>query len=299
MILHFLSSFASTLRGRLILLIALATLPTILFIFFVADQERNWALQRTREEANFFVKLIGREHLYQIAGAKSLLQWLSEKLVKEPDATFITDPTFLSSLLAGYPQVGNIAILTAGGDVVNSAHPVSGHINMSSNGAIERALQSIEIETGAYVIGPIVKRPLLHLAKSVRDRDGSVRWLVFVAIDLDWLNAITEKIEQPSRHVLLIVDRNGTVLANSSKDGESEFAAGKSVRLHTTDSKIILVVEDNGVGMNSADDTTEKLGIIGMQERARLVDGTFLIESEKGKGTRIKVEIPRSLEQLP
>ena len=38
--------------------------------------------------------------------------------------------------------------------------------------------------------------------------------------------------------------------------------------------------------------TEGKLGLIGMQERARLLGGTFSIESRLGKGTSIVAEIP-------
>jgi two-component system sensor histidine kinase NreB len=34
------------------------------------------------------------------------------------------------------------------------------------------------------------------------------------------------------------------------------------------------------------------LGILGMQERARLINGTFSVQSEVGKGTTVTVEVP-------
>ncbi len=222
-------SFASTLRGRLILLICLATLPTLLFIFFIADQERARVLERTGHESKYLVNLIAREHLYQISGARGLLRWFTDKMQGEPSKTLVQDSKFLESLLAGYPQLANIVILSADGDVVNSAYPFAGDVNMASYGAIERALQSTDIETGGYVIGPIVKRPLLHLAKAVKDRKGKVRWVVFVAIDLGWWKSLAEKIELPSEHTLLIVDRDGTILANSGKSNREAFPPGSQI----------------------------------------------------------------------
>lgn len=211
------------------MLICLATLPTLLFTFFIVDQERTRALERTRHESQYLVNLIAREHLYQVSGARGLLRWLTDRMKGEPSKTLVQDSKFLESLLAGYPQLANIAILSANGDVVNSAYPVSGEVNMASYGAIERALRSTDIETGGYVIGPIVKRPLLHLAKAVKDRHGKVRWVVFVAIDLGWWKSVAEKIELPSEHKLLIVDRDGTILANSDKDDHQVFPAGSRI----------------------------------------------------------------------
>jgi hypothetical protein len=89
--------------------------------------------------------------------------------------------------LAGYPQLANIAVLTPEGDVIGSAHPLSGPVNMYDYDAIRRTLQSRDIEVGVYVMGPIVNRPILHLAYAVPSAMGAVQYVVFVAIDLSGL----------------------------------------------------------------------------------------------------------------
>ncbi|HNB23169.1 MAG: HAMP domain-containing protein [Candidatus Obscuribacterales bacterium] len=220
-----LKSFFSTLRGRLILLICVATLPAMLFIFIIAQQERESALTRAQSEAHYFVDLIAREHLYQMLGAKSLLRWLTDKMEKASGSTLKSnfDSDFLSSLLAGYPQLINIAILSKSGEVMSSACSFPKGINMSNYSAIQRSLGSREVETGGYTIGPIVRRPLVHLARSVRDRTGSVLCVVFVAVDLKWLNEMTERVRAPAQHTLFIVDRNGTVLARSNPCNTDEY----------------------------------------------------------------------------
>jgi len=61
--------------------------------------------------------------------------------------------------------------------------------------------------------------------------------------------------------------------------------------------KIILAVSDNGKGFELPRRigdlaVTGKLGLIGMQERARLAGGSLRIQSESGQGTRVVVELP-------
>lgn len=147
------------------MLVCLATLPAILFAFYIADNERTAVLTRMEEDAHHIVSLISREHFYQMNGAESLLHWLADRLAREQDDIIVKeDSALLPALLAGYPQLANIAILTPEGDVVGSAHPLPAPLNMHDYSAIRRALSSSEIETGAYIIGPIVKRPILHLA---------------------------------------------------------------------------------------------------------------------------------------
>jgi two-component system sensor histidine kinase DegS len=63
------------------------------------------------------------------------------------------------------------------------------------------------------------------------------------------------------------------------------------------DDYIRLTVRDNGKGFRLDQlDLHSKdkggMGLIGMQERLRLVNGQFLVESEPGKGTTIRATIP-------
>lgn len=179
------------------------------------------------------VNVASREHLYQIRGAKSLLRQISQSLESEGSVALSNDPTYLRNLLSGYPQLGNIAVLGPQGNVLNSAQPLPGPINMSNYEAIQRAMRSDGIETGVYVIGPIVKRPLLHLAKAVKDRSGLVRCVIFVALDLDYMKKLFQKFELPPGYVMLIVDRDGTILANSSSgtgSTENDYQPGVRIK---------------------------------------------------------------------
>ena len=81
-----------------------------------------------------------------------------------------------------------------------------------------------------------------------------------------------------------------------------------NVRRHSQASRVVTVVEfgegrvritvkDNGQGVELPGTTgdlagTGKLGLIGMHERARLLDGTLTVRSEPGKGTTVTVDVP-------
>jgi signal transduction histidine kinase len=60
---------------------------------------------------------------------------------------------------------------------------------------------------------------------------------------------------------------------------------------------LTLIIKDNGQGFSIPQRTSDlalsgKLGIIGMRERARLIEGTIILQSEKGAGTTITLRIP-------
>jgi signal transduction histidine kinase len=66
-----------------------------------------------------------------------------------------------------------------------------------------------------------------------------------------------------------------------------------TVRLREADGGLLLAVSDDGVGFEPA--STGKgmhLGLAGMRERLRLVDGSLDIESAPGQGTTIVAWVP-------
>jgi signal transduction histidine kinase len=65
------------------------------------------------------------------------------------------------------------------------------------------------------------------------------------------------------------------------------------VSLRGTPDEIQLEVRDRGVGFDVERANQDRgLGLVSMQERVHLVDGTFLIESKVGSGTRILARVP-------
>lgn len=59
----------------------------------------------------------------------------------------------------------------------------------------------------------------------------------------------------------------------------------------TWDSQLTIVVTDNGKGF-SADEQPKGLGLFNMQNRARVLHGTFIIESNTSSGTKATLTVP-------
>jgi two-component system sensor histidine kinase UhpB len=73
-------------------------------------------------------------------------------------------------------------------------------------------------------------------------------------------------------------------------------ATNVMVRLQQKPEAIALTIKDNGKGFDIdeilTDHQRERIGILGMKERASMVGGSLSIQSRKGHGTQIFVEIP-------
>ncbi len=70
-------------------------------------------------------------------------------------------------------------------------------------------------------------------------------------------------------------------------------SAAAKVELRSGENELCLIVSDQGCGFDSTMATVNgSLGLVSMRERVRLVRGQISIESHKGEGTQIKVQIP-------
>ena len=65
------------------------------------------------------------------------------------------------------------------------------------------------------------------------------------------------------------------------------------------DEQLSISVQDDGVGFDTSAIPSGHYGLLGIQERVRLVNGCFEIESETGKGTIVTIQIPLNSSPLP
>jgi two-component system CheB/CheR fusion protein len=133
--------------------------------------------------------------------------------------------------------------------------------------------------------------------------------------DLGLESAVNNYVREWSQHFEILAEFHSTGFDDKRLDPEIEInlyrisqealnnifkhaqASHVSVILELRKEKVVLIVEDNGKGFSSKDNifvpsTGKGLGLIGMRERAALVDGKLEIESDHGKGTTIFALVP-------
>lgn len=65
------------------------------------------------------------------------------------------------------------------------------------------------------------------------------------------------------------------------------------VKLELAEGRLLLQISDNGIGFDARKVKDKKtLGLIGMQERSKIIHGDIRISSKPGKGTSIEINIP-------
>jgi len=98
----------------------------------------------------------------------------------------------------------------------------------------------------------------------------------------------------PSETELVMFRIAQEALSNVRKHAE---ASKVGVTVEADASNIKMTIADNGIGFSVArltDDLARqgKLGVLGMEERARLIGGDLEIKSEPGIGTTVILEVP-------
>lgn len=120
-------------------------------------------------------------------------------------------------------------------------------------------------------------------------------------IAMDFFSAGLAGLELPQDapvHVFRMVQE---ALNNIRRHANAETVKVRLVASHPT---LIIRVEDDGQGFDVAESfgsslSKMRMGLMSIRERARLLGGQAEIESVPGKGTRIVVEIPLTLQRSP
>jgi PAS domain S-box-containing protein len=102
------------------------------------------------------------------------------------------------------------------------------------------------------------------------------------------------EINQQQSHVFYRILQES--LNNIAKHANASLV---KIQLYNEGNKLILEINDNGKGFDiNSIGRNDSYGIIGMKERAVLLQGTLDIRSEVGQGTRVRVEIPYGIKKL-
>lgn len=83
-------------------------------------------------------------------------------------------------------------------------------------------------------------------------------------------------------------------IAQESIENVSHHAHAKRLRVHLSQNGqgTMLIIQDDGIGFDVNSKTpTEHFGLVGMKERAQLAGGQLMVESERGKGTKVMLTI--------
>jgi PAS domain S-box-containing protein len=202
--------FAS-LRARLLLLILLAVVPVIGLTIYTNIELRRWAAADAKAEALRLVRLAASDQQDTIRDTRQFLFALAQL----PDVRS-ADPAacsaFLARLFNQYPQYALFGVIAPNGDLICSALPTDGPINLAHRDYFQQILQTHEFAISSFQSDSISGRATLDVGYPILDESGQVQAVIFAALDLTWLNQLAAQAQLPEGSTLTVIDRNGTIL---------------------------------------------------------------------------------------
>lgn len=214
----------NSLRGRLMLLVALAIAPSVLMTMYTGWKERQDAIRMSQENLQRLTNLAAVNVAESLSGVRQLLSGLSN--VPELMGSSEECSTLLAATLKRYPNYANLGLIQLNGDVTCSAVPSARPVNLADRDHFQRAIRERRFIAGNYVFGRVIQQHTINLTYPVLDREGEPRAVLFAALTLPELDRFIQGINLPAGSVLITSDAQGSIISRRP-DPEQWF--GKKV----------------------------------------------------------------------
>ena len=234
----------SGLRARLFQLVIVALLPALGLIIYHAGEQRRKAVSDAENEALRAARLVAANQQRLIDSSGHLLVALSElPEVRNGDAQACG--ALFARLLGKYRLYASLGVANLDGDVICSARSMPAAVNIADRWYFREAVQHKRLALGNYQIGRISGKASVNLGYPVFGRDQRLIAVVFLAMDLAWINQSAIIAGLPPGSIVTLADRNATIL---SRYPQSEGFVGKSF----PDAEIFKIALTRGEGVAAA-----------------------------------------------
>jgi serine phosphatase RsbU (regulator of sigma subunit) len=208
-----------SLRVRLLALVLLMVLPWLLLMAYTQVEERKAAVANVNEDALRLIHIVTTNQATQVEGARQLMMAFARLPQLHTHDTAACN-AFLAETLAAYPSYINFAVADPNGNLYCSALPFRGVINVADRVYFKMAIQTRDFAIGDYQIGRITQRPAISYGYPLLDSSGELSGVVVLTQNLNWLTSALANVTFPPGAVLMVTDRNGTVLARLPDAGD-------------------------------------------------------------------------------
>lgn len=203
--------FWQSLRGRLILIIVLAALPVIGAIIYAGNENLHTLEDELADDANALARLIAIDQRQYAQTTRILLTEIAPAIPTFNKSKAACDAYF-ANLNRRYPFYANIGLIDSDADIVCSGVLTSNPVNVADRPYFQRALQTRSFSAGDYQVGRITNEPVLVFILPIFDEASRLEWMVFAAVDLDWLRPSIEDFGLPEGTTVTLVDSKGVVI---------------------------------------------------------------------------------------
>lgn len=204
-----------SLRFRSILLVLLVVLPAFGLILYDGLTDQQTGIAAAQDDALRLARLAAFEEEQMIGTTRQLLVAMAQLPQVRGDNP-ATCNALMVDILQRFQRYANLGVIASNGDVVCSARPIGGQVNLADRDYFQRALLSEDFAVGHYQIDQITGAPSVDFGYPVLDETGQITAVVFATLDLDWLNRVEYEVvaQLPLGATLTKITDDGLVLVH-------------------------------------------------------------------------------------
>lgn len=208
------SSFFSSLRVRIILIVLVVLLPAWVMMLFSISRQRTIIEADVMNESLRAAELAANNEEQVIEGARQMLITLKLFFQAAPGSREECHG-LLHQLVGEFRRYVDLGAVNRQGEIFCSARPNPGMSNVAGSPWFERARKSSQFALGDCQAGMLAGKPVLMVTKPVAASDNRVETVLFAAVDLDWLDDsyVPERVKAVRGAFFMLVDRNGAILS--------------------------------------------------------------------------------------
>ena len=202
----------SSLRVRLLALIAVALAPALAVFGYALGEHRRLLVIDARAEAQQLAQLVAELHRRPVDGARGLLLAVSRMryvVANDPACSRQVAP-----LLEKDPVHLNIGALDPSGRVFCSAAPLRGPVDLADRRFFQQAVRTGDFGSGELVVSRIVGSASVGFGQAVIGPDGALRAVAFASLDVTYLQRRLDALALPPEASVVVLDRRGVVITS-------------------------------------------------------------------------------------
>ncbi|NML27300.1 PAS domain S-box protein [Zoogloea dura] len=201
------------LRGRLILLLLMVFVLLGGMIVRNHVDSYDTRLEQAAEGLLHQTRVIAARQQYLAARADSILADIMQAPALQPGVPVDECTAWLAERLRRETEFIQLGKVLPDGQVACTAQPFNGKVNFADREWFRSAIAARQMIVGGVVLGRIVKRPVITLARAMRDAAGHPGAVVFVSLDQAWLQEQLVKADLSPDTRLWVIDAQGSVVA--------------------------------------------------------------------------------------
>ncbi|GEM_PF-1243801 len=202
---------------RALVTTAFVLIPLAIFAGIFVFQNGQLAKERALIEAERLSNVIAAQQMQQFTNIRNLLISIAsyaEVENRDAEGCNRTLALLLEHVNTPTYTYHNLGIADSNGQVFCSALPAERSVNTADRYYFQRAMQTRSFSIGEYQIGRITGKESINFGYPVLDEKGAATFVIFAAESLDAIHERANRVRGEGYPILIITDRNGTILVH-------------------------------------------------------------------------------------